>query len=100
MLRVISLRATATGKGTQKNYRATNNENDCDPNERTGIGQNCESAAVTLRTPANARQQSSPNPTRAMPMILIQYLMVIICRLITISNEKEISHGRVSWQTL
>jgi hypothetical protein len=60
MLRVISLRATATGKGTQKNYRATNNENDCDPNERTGIGQNRESAAVTLRTPANARQTKQP----------------------------------------
>jgi hypothetical protein len=37
-------------------------------------------------------KQSNPNPTRAIPLILIQYLRVIIWRRITTSNENKISY--------
>jgi hypothetical protein len=60
MLGVISSCATAADKRAKKNYRATNDENDCDPKQGTGIRQNCEAAAVALRAPPNAWQTKQP----------------------------------------
>jgi hypothetical protein len=60
MLGVISSWPTAADKRDNKSYRTTNNENNCDPKQETGIRQNCEAAAVALRTPSNARQTKQP----------------------------------------
>jgi hypothetical protein len=60
MLGVISSWPTAADKRAKKSYRATNNENNCDPKEETGIRENRETAAEALRTSSNARQTKQP----------------------------------------
>jgi len=45
----------ATSKRNEENNRATDNEDDCEPHQRTGIRQNGEATTVTTWTPSDAR---------------------------------------------